>query len=92
MKVKDLIAQLQTLPANAQVMLWEGFNSELIPKIHIDVHTIERICHTLSNGAKDRSEWMDQVYSFIPNDRIERKKVVMIQAKMPAGKKVEGLR
>lgn len=90
MKNKDLIAILQKFPKNAQVMIWEGFNSEFVSKIKVDLSYAERSSYNY-NGFKQKGEWSDTVLYADP-ENIERKKIICIQCKMPAGKKVEGLR
>ena len=75
MKVKDLIKKLEKLPKNAQVLLWEGFNGEYIPRMKIDLRGAGRVKYTGEKAGK----WEDDIPSFIPNKYIQLKKVVCIQ-------------
>ena len=85
MKVKDLIKKLEKLPKNAQVLLWEGFNGEYIPRMEIDLRGAGRVKYPNEKAGP----WEDEIPSFIHKEYIQLKDIVCIQG-INKGKRLEG--
>lgn len=96
MKVKDLIAQLEKLPKNAQVMVWEGFNGEFHPKIKISQTVATRSYLSKKKFPKVNMEkssigpWVDNVRYSHGKEYEQSRKIICIEAVGP--KKIDGLR